>query len=166
MAPYPLLSTEMAHISFSAAGKELGEAVRFVFGNSNFELDKDGSVDTDNPEIIAGATTHPYLEVEQDQAEEKGQTPEEQAKAAAESTDPHVNPRADHLSPVADPEVVKAAQEKNAAIQAANQPNVPEQQAQDAEVQEPTPPQTASAAPTPIQEPAETHETSTPEHTD
>ena len=137
MAARSLISLQMATITFSEVGKLATEAeksaVRFLFAHSPFELERNGSVDTDDPEVVAGAAAHPWLQVETKVASD-AKTAEEQAAEVAASTDPHVNPKADHLSDVADPEVVakadanaQAVREANAAVEpAVASPVVPE----------------------------------------
>lgn len=126
MALRPLLSTEMAKITFSDVGKaatqDAKEAVRFLFAHTDFELARDASTENDDPEVIAGASAHPWLQVETDTSDEQQKTAAAQAEAVANSTDPHVNPAVDHLSSLASPEVVAEAEKANADSQAADVP--------------------------------------------
>lgn len=100
----------MAKISFSDLAKTIEGEVHFTLGNTGFDLSPGQTIDTVDEGIIAAATGHPLLKVEAEAGDVAKYLAEEAARLST-SVNPHENPRADHLSAVADPEVVKAAQE-------------------------------------------------------
>jgi hypothetical protein len=113
----------MATISLNDTGKALGEPVHIVLSDVDFPLaDANATYETDSLAVIRNAKVHPLLNVE---IPADTSADEQQAKLreeAAKSTDPFVNPQYDHLSAVALPEVVEAAKENNARIQAGEVP--------------------------------------------
>lgn len=99
----------MARISKSENAP--AEAKHFSLGNAEFDLERKNSVyETEDAAIIANARVHPYLVVEEDQ-----EAPDATV-AVSDPLDPHQNPSADHLSAVATPAAVAAADANEAAI--------------------------------------------------
>lgn len=96
----------MATISLSDAAPK--EAIHFSLANVDFDLEGSGTYETEQPDAIASAASHPWLKVEVDPA------------AAApvvepDENDPHVNPTIDHLSVWASQEAVDEAAANEAA---------------------------------------------------
>lgn len=108
----------MATISLSDAAPKVDGELGFALGNANFELASGGSFDSDDPAVIGGAVVHPWLKV-------AFAAPAESDAPDYDPNDPHQNPAADHLGQYASPEVKKAAEEAEAAIQAVAYPNDP-----------------------------------------
>jgi hypothetical protein len=104
----------MATISLSDNAPQEPGKIHFTFGAESFELGSGDSYESSAPEVLASAQSHPWLEVKADEVD--GGDPEAAAKAVAESSDPHVNRYADHLSGFAPKEVVEAAAANEAKI--------------------------------------------------
>lgn len=109
----------MATISFSDKAPPVDGKVHFSFGQSEFDLEAGGSVEVSDASVATAAAAHPWLTVKFDEVQSEAKTPQELADAAAASTDPHVNPAADHLSAEATQEVKDAAVANDAAVRAA-----------------------------------------------
>jgi hypothetical protein len=104
----------MATISLNDTGKAVGEPVHISLAEAEFDLEGTGTYETDNRATISDAQSHPWLSVEvvSDSSGDE-EAAAKRAEEAANSTDPFVNPRADHLRDEADPEVVEAARREN-----------------------------------------------------
>lgn len=141
----------MATITFNDQGNAVDGEVRFVFGATNFTLKPGESYETEDPLVIREAVNHTYLHVEVPEDETAQAEIAAVSKSITESTDPNVNLHADHLSPVADPAVVEAAQkqaEHDRLVAAGKDPNAaPEAEESPAGVQD-QPADDAPPAPT------------------
>lgn len=85
-----------------------------LLANEELTLSDGGSVETDNEAVIANARSVPFLIVE------VPAVPLDTKPANYDPNDPHQNPTADHLSTLASPEAVAAADANEAAIRKVN----------------------------------------------
>lgn len=86
----------------------------FSLAQVEFDLTRKNSVyETDDPAVIANARTNPQLVVEEDAPSAAP------VAAVSDVLDPHQNPSADHLSALASPAAVAAANANEAAIREA-----------------------------------------------
>lgn len=85
----------------------------------SFTVSDGGSYETSDVAVLSNVVSNPFLVVEFDKAET-----EETAEVKGDQNDPHVNPSADHLSSVASPEAVAAADANEKAIKEVVSPEV------------------------------------------
>lgn len=101
----------MARITKSDAAP--ADAKHFSLANVEFDLSGSAAYETDDSTVIANARSNPFLKVEEDTV-----APAQQV-AEVDPLDPHRNPSADHLSTLASPSAVKAAEANESAIREA-----------------------------------------------
>lgn len=101
----------MATITLSDKAPKDAGVISFNFAEDEFQLEGTESHESEDPGLISNARVHPWLDVE---------VPVVANEVADDydPNDPHDNPRADHLSPLATQEVKDAAAANEAAIMA------------------------------------------------
>lgn len=117
---------QMAKISLNS-NAPTKEKVHFSFGGTDFDLDSPSAVyESDDPAIIAAAGAHDWLVV-------KIELPKQDERAEVDMTDPHNNPKVDHLSSEATAETIAKAEAEAERIREEVNPQVqdyaPEQSA-------------------------------------
>ena len=102
----------MAKITLNDLAKSFEGKIHFSFGSSEFDLGEGDTFETNDPSVISAANSHSFLNVEASEDATYSEWAKKEVERLNTSTDPNENPRADHLSAVADEAAIEKAEKK------------------------------------------------------